>query len=148
MENIMKRLHGLMLLMLLVWGCSEDGTSPSPPAFLQTAFIEQTSESTATTYDFTQLEAHGVRTVEIRNWQRIGTLGWQSNQSFSAVFEATDEEVVISSATGFEDVWTIVTVAPDGLEIRDSFGVQRVLFNCASSNWPQLVRASTRACNR
>lgn len=121
--------------------------SPVVPTFLQTAFIEMTSAFTATTYDFVQQQAAGRQTMEIRNWQRIGSLGWQSNQQFTADYEANNELVVFVSPSGFADRWTFVAVGPQGMDVIDSAGRVRNLFNCTAPGWPTLIAFSTRSCS-
>jgi hypothetical protein len=121
--------------------------SPSVPPFLQTAFIEVTSQFTATTYDFIQQQAAGRMTMEIRNWQRIGTLGWQSFQQFTADYQANDQQLTFVSPTGFTDTWTFQAVGPQGMDVIDSAGRIRNLFNCAAPGWPTLIALSTRSCS-
>ena len=121
--------------------------SSSVPAFLQTAFIEITSQFTATTYDFIQQQAAGRMTMEIRNWQRIGSLGWQSNQQFTADYQANDQMVSFVSPTGFTDTWRFYAVGPQGMDVIDSAGRIRNLYNCAAPVWPLLISLSTRSCS-
>jgi hypothetical protein len=121
--------------------------SASVPAFLQTAFIEVTSPFTATTYDFVQQQAAGRMTMEIRTWQRIGTLGWQSFQQFTADYQANDQQVSFTSPTGFTDTWTYYAVGPMGMDVIDSMGRLRSLFNCSAPGWPLLIALSTRSCS-
>ena len=119
------------------------------PEFLYTAFIELGQlGNTAQTFDFTQQAYAGVQTVEIRNWQKIGSLGWQSYQLYSAAYDTNGQQVRIVSPTGFSDLWTIVAVSQGFIDIVDQQGIQRRLFNCLTPGWPPLIFASTRACNR
>jgi hypothetical protein len=120
--------------------------NPAVPAFLQTAFIEMTSPFTATTYDFVQQQAAGRMTMEIRNWQRIGTLGWQSFQQFTADYQANDQLVTFVSPDGYADTWTYYAVGPIGMDVIDSAGRLRSLFNCTAAGWPTLILWSTRSC--
>lgn len=142
----------LCVASLLLVGCGggddADGTQSPPPQFLFTGFIAHTSGglgNTAATFDFTQAEAAGRRTVAIRNWQRAGTLGWQSNQQFTADYQANDRQVSFTGPGGFSDSWTFLEVRADGLIFRDSAGATRQVFNCTAV-WPDLIKASTPAC--
>lgn len=128
-------------------GWASINISASVPAFLQTAFIEVTSPFTATTYDFVQQQADGRMTMEIRTWQRIGSLGWQSFQQFTADYQANDQQVSFVSPTGYTDTWTFNAVGPMGMDVIDSEGRLRSLFNCSVPGWPTLIALSTRSCS-
>lgn len=130
-------------------GGGGSGTPNETPQFLRTGFIEDRSGGLGTavqTFDFTQIEAAGRRTVEIRNWQRIGSLGWQSNQQFTADYQANDGQVSFRSPTGFVETLTFLEVRTDSLIVRDAAGATRQLFNCTAAGWPELIKASNRAC--
>ncbi|MDY7225024.1 hypothetical protein [Hyalangium rubrum] len=153
-----------MTLFLFLGGCGGDDESSEgddggggderrsggePPAFLLQGWIVPTSDFTAATYDFTQIEAAGQRTVEIRTWQRIGSLGWQSMQAFTALFTVNNQQITLSSPTGFQDVWQIIAVGQTSMTVQSQRdGTTFELFNCFAPVWPPLILASTRGCQR
>ncbi len=98
------------------------------------------------TYDFTQMQAAGKRTVEIRAWQQIGTLGWQSNQQFTAAFEADRNQISLVSPTGYREFWKISEVNPSYMKVTDTNDRSFYWFNCKEPGWPHLIHASMRAC--
>ena len=115
------------------------------PEFLRTGWILQIANNVARTYDFPQIQAAGQRTVEIRAWQYIGTLGWQSNQQFTASYQATSNQVFITSATGYQEIWDILSIEPTRLLISLN-GQQTYIYNCNEPGWPVLIRSSVRGC--
>lgn len=150
-----------MALMFAVFACGDGGesgiTSPGqqpnrgpsgPPAFLMQAWIWVVAPpSVVRTYDFTQQQAAGKFTVEIREWQNIGTLGWQSNQIFTALFTATAESISLQSATGYREEWRIVQRYSDAMIVQDTRGNRYAWYNCSASGWPPLIYQSMRGCN-
>ncbi len=135
-----------LLIAILFLTCSKSKEDKdTTPSFLLTAWIIPVSNFNAVTYDFTQASAAGKRTVEIRTWQKIGTLGWQSNQQYTALYEATDKEVRISSPTGFQETWRIVQVENTRMLIEIN-GQQGYVYNCLEPGWPDVIRLSTKAC--
>lgn len=152
------RYASIMLLLALLAGC-ETPVGPDiedppigdevagPPEFLLQAWIWVIAPNAMRTYDFTQLQAAGRRTVEIRGWQQIGTLGWQSNQAFTADFTANTQEISIVSPTGYRESWVIVDRESYGMVVeRVSTGEQSVWYNCEAEGWPALIYASMRGC--
>lgn len=123
------------------------GRADTTPDFLLQGWMWPIAENSVSTYDFTQAQAAGRRTVEIRHWQRIGTLGWQSNQIYTADFTADEDEISLSSDTGYSEQWRIAERHPDHIVVQDKRGGTSVTwFNCAAGGWPDLIRASTRGC--
>jgi hypothetical protein len=120
----------------------------APPDFLLQGWIWPLDYNVARTYDFTQVQAAGVRSVEIRAWQAIGTLGWQSNQLFSAAtFVATPQEISITSATGYQENWIIVGGQDTTMVVEDpGSGARYYWYNCAAQGWPPVILASMRGC--
>lgn len=131
-----------------VYGGGGGGRVDTSPSFLLQGWIHHTAPTAATTYDFTQAHAAGRRTVEIRNWQYIGTLGWHINSSIPADYTADEDEISFSSPTaGYSREWRIVERHPDRIVMQDQRGgAPFTLFNCTASGWPDLIRASTRGC--
>lgn len=124
--------------------CNEDLTD-NTPSFLLKGWILPIAFNNARTYDFTQMQAAGKRTVEIRAWQLIGTLGWQSNQQYTASYEATDKRVVMISPTGYKETWEIIEVTSSKMLIELN-GQQVYVYNCSEPGWPSLIKQSMRGC--
>jgi hypothetical protein len=144
------KVHILLIVIVCIFStCKKDSSDDPPetsaPNFLLTGWLWPIASNTVRTYDFTQQQAAGSRTVEIRAWQLIGTLGWQSNQTFTALFEANENQVFITSATGYQEVWNIIDVQGSRMLIEVN-GEQVAIFNCSEPGWPGLIRASTKAC--
>ena len=138
-----------ILFSILSGSCNKsdknEANGDATPAFLRTGWILQIANNVARTYDFPQIQAAGQQTVEIRAWQYIGTLGWQSNQQFTAAYQATDSQVIITSATGYQEVWDILSIEPTRLLISLN-GQQTYVYNCNEPGWPVLIRSSVRGC--
>ncbi|MBD0377699.1 MAG: hypothetical protein ICV51_18980 [Flavisolibacter sp.] len=139
----------LMFVLIASLSCSksqpDEKIRDTTPGFLLKGWILPIASNVVRTYDFTQMQAAGKRTVEIRAWQQIGTLGWQSNQLYTAIYEATDKQVVMTSPTGYREVWDIISVEPTKILVNLN-GQQTYIFNCSEPGWPTLVKASMRGC--
>jgi hypothetical protein len=125
------------------------GRADTTPPFLLQGWIQPIAPNSVTTYDFTQTQAAGRRTVEIRNWVHMGTLGWQINGSgVPADYTADEDEISFTSPTaGYSREWRIVERHPDRIVVQDKRGgTSFTLFNCTADGWPDLIRASTRGC--
>jgi hypothetical protein len=127
---------------------SDEATLPkdATPYFLLTAWIWPLADNSVRTYDFTQMQAAGKRTVEIGAWYQVGAMGWQTNQRYTAAFEATSQIISIVSVTGYQEKWTITAVQSNRMTVTNSRGESYYWFNCNELGWPPLVRASMRAC--
>jgi hypothetical protein len=152
MLRLPRRVCACACALTLVACGGSDSTGPKnaePPAFLLQGWIWPIASNNARTYDFTQVEAAGVRSVEIRAWQYAGTLGWQSNQLFSfATYIADTRHIVISTATGYEENWQIVAHDATTMTLRDqATGTEVVWYNCAAQGWPPLIYASMQGCS-
>jgi hypothetical protein len=85
--------------------------------------------------------------VEIRAWQKVGSLGWQSNQLYSYVtFTVRGDTVTMTSATGYSDTWTVTGTATDRINVSSTRLGTVTIYNCTASVWPDLIRASNRGC--
>lgn len=144
---------GMRLLCLgglfLMLHCKSNGPdADSVPPFLLTGWIWPIDALSVRTYDFTQLQSNGQRTVEIRAWQKIGTLGWQSNQLYSyATYTVSKGQLAITTASGYRENWqigqnTTTSVTVESLDGRGTI----TWYNCKEPGWPALILASTRAC--
>jgi hypothetical protein len=143
----------LLFFLLTTIGCRKNpddtggggGRRDTTPEFLLKGWILPIANNAVRTYDFTQAQAAGKRTVEIRSWQYIGTLGWQSNQIFTAIYEATDKKVVMTSPTGYTENWDIISVEQTKILVNLN-GQQTYIFNCSEPGWPDLILASMKGC--
>jgi hypothetical protein len=124
------------------------GRADTTPSFLLQGWIQPNASNSFTTYDFTQAHAAGRRTVEIRTWVRMGTLGWRNSESVPADYTAGEDEISFSSPTaGYSREYRIVERHTDRIVVQDKRGGASVIwFNCAAGGWPDLIRASTRGC--
>jgi hypothetical protein len=137
------------LFSLLLGSCKKsdnnEANGDTTPEFLRTGWILEIASNAARTYDFPQIQAAGQQTVEIRAWQNLGTLGWQSNQQYTASYQATNDRVLITSATGFQEIWDILSIEPTRLLISLN-GQQTYIYNCNEPGWPILIKSSVRGC--
>lgn len=127
------------------------GEGSQPPAFLLQAWITVNYAGySVTTYDFNWLEAAGQRGLSIQGWQKIGTLGWQSNQNYSYntfVYNSAANQVIIKSATGYQQQWNILKVENTQMLV-ESNGEQFTLFNCSAQGWPDGIKAAMKGCRQ
>jgi hypothetical protein len=115
--------------------------------WIRQGWIHPFDQLGATTFDFTQLAANGQETVEVRAWQKVGSLDWQSNQLFSyAAFTVSGDTVTMTSTTGYRDTWTVTATATDRITINSTRLGNVTVFNCTATVWPDLIRASNRGC--
>ncbi len=133
-----------------VYGGGGGVQADTPPSFLLQGWIQPNASNSFTTYDFTQAQAAGRRTVEIRTWVYMGTLGWRISGNVPADYTAGENEISYSSPTaGYSREWRIVERHPDRIVVQDKRGGPSVIwFNCTAGGWPDLIRASTRGCRR
>jgi hypothetical protein len=141
----------LMFALVVTFGCSKhndstDNKKDTTPEFLLKGWILPIASNVVRTYDFTQLQTAGKRSVEVREWQKAGTLRWQSNQQYNAVYEATDKKVVMTSATGYTETWEILGVEPTKIQVNLN-GQQTYIFNCSEPGWPTMILESMRGCH-
>lgn len=150
-------LSALLLFAILMQGCDnpvgpEDPpivqkTRNDPPAWLVQgwAWPDETGYGVRT-YDFTRTAVAGLRSVEIRNWQYLGTLGWQSNQNYTyATYTATDNTITITTATGYQEEWDVIERTETTVTLGSTIRGNVRWYNC-SAGWPYLIKASTRGC--
>lgn len=136
-----------LLLLGLLLGCKRDSVDTTPDFLLQ-AWIWPLDALSVRTYDFTQLQSNGKRTVELRAWQRIGTLGWQSNQIYSySLFEVKGNDIAITTASGYRENWRIRQHSGTAMTLESLDGRGTVTwYTCKEPGWPELVLRSMRGC--
>ena len=74
-------------------------------------------------------------------------LGWQSNQTYPGMYKAGEDEISISTPTGYNEHWRIVQRHSDRIVVQDDSGNSVTWFNCTADVWPDLIRASTHGCD-
>lgn len=117
------------------------------PSFLRTGWIWPIN-GFYRTYDFNLQTVGGVSSIEVRNWQQIGSLGGQSSQIYrNATFAATSRQLVIATTTGYVEAYEILQVSATEMLLRDTAGNQVIWYNCRKPGWPDLIHASVRSCN-
>lgn len=125
-------------------GSSSDGV----PSFLLQGWIIPAASTVVATYDFTQMVANGIRTVEVRVWQQIGSLNWQSNQMFPTytfTYSPASKEIKMRSSNGRTETWTILKVEDEKMLVERD-GQQVYAYNCSSPHWPDIIKRSMRGC--
>ncbi len=147
-SRLLVALLPILSLLLTQASCSEDvvDTVDTTPDFLLQGWIWPIASNSVRTYDFTQAQAADRRTVEIRAWQNIGTLGWQSYQSYTAVFEADDHHISMSTATGYPEEWSITSIQSETMVVMNQSGASYTWYNCSAAGWPALIYSSNRGC--
>lgn len=124
------------------------GGGPTVPPYLLQGWLVQTETDAVRTYDFTDVEAAGLRTVRMTKWRHMGSLGWQPQGGFPAVYTVTNERIFLQTATGYREEWFITEVQTQSMLVRGAAGHTERWFNCSAPGWPIVIQLATPGCRR